>query len=158
VYTRISAYRDVDGDLVGAGTPEIFCTDGVTPASYSLQGNDCAPEMGTLWQLLAYSGLDEDGDGYTRSESGVLCSGESLPNPYRAMISGNDCNDRDPELFRFVVLYPDGDGDGIGAPPRSVPCLGVALPEGWSTFGYDFDDSSPAIQTDPDDELLLTIL
>jgi hypothetical protein len=158
VHTRVVAYVDSDGDGVGAGASQVFCTDGSVPPSYSAQGTDCAPEMATLWQLLKYAGIDSDGDGYTKRESGELCAGATLPAPYYATATGNDCEDTKVELFRFVVAYADGDGDGVGAPPRSVLCLGPTLPGGWSTLGYDSDDSNASVQSDPDDDLLLTIL
>ena len=48
-----------------------------------------------------------------------------------------------------MVLYPDQDGDGIGAPPRTIQCLGDALPGGFSIFGWDQDDHDPTVHFAP---------
>jgi hypothetical protein len=53
-----------------------------------------------------------------------------------------------------VVLYPDHDGDGIGAPPREIPCIGAALPSGLVPWGWDPDDGDPLVRAAADDELL----
>lgn len=46
--------------------------------------------------------------------------------------------------------------EGAGARPRSVTCLGDALPAGWSIQGFDPDDGDPAVSSDDaDHELLL---
>ncbi|HEX6766925.1 MAG TPA: hypothetical protein VF103_15625 [Polyangiaceae bacterium] len=43
------------------------------------------------------------------------------------------------------TMYPDADGDGYGASDTdAVPCESGILPDGFSTFGGDCDDSDPA--------------
>ncbi|HWE28901.1 MAG TPA: hypothetical protein VHB97_12910, partial [Polyangia bacterium] len=126
-------------------------TDGSTPAGYALTGTDCAPADATRWQELAYSYVDNDGDGYTVGLSGQVCAGATLPKPYATVANGNDCNDADPSLYRYVVLYTDADGDGVGTMPRQIPCLGATLPAGWSIYGDDVDDTDPTQQLDDTD-------
>ncbi len=96
--------------------------------------------------MLAYAGLDEDGDGFTTRTGGNLCTGAALPDPYRANVAGNDCDDADATLWRWTVLYPDSDADGIGAPPREILCLGEAIPPGYSLQGWDADERDPTVQ------------
>jgi hypothetical protein len=55
------------------------------------------------------------------------------------------------------VLYPDADGDGVGAPPRSIECLGAELPPGFSQRGWDVGDTDPAVQCSGDDEDLIAL-
>jgi hypothetical protein len=47
------------------------------------------------------------------------------------------------------VVYPDRDGDGVGAPPRQISCLGEPIPPGFSTAGWDDDDGDPGVQWNP---------
>lgn len=157
-HATLVAYADSDGDGVGAGAPVTFCTDGSVPAGYALGRGDCAPDDPTRWQLLSYTYVDRDGDGFTVPEIGQVCTGAALPDPYRAVPSGNDCDDTNPLLRRWVVLYRDLDGDGVGAGPRSVQCLGDSLPAGWSILGYDVDDADAAVQRAEDDDVLLCLL
>jgi len=78
-----------------------------------------------------------------------------LPPPFLATANGNDCNDADPTLAHFAVLYPDQDGAGVGAPPRQVLCIGTTPPAGLVTGGYDEDDTDPTvIETEDFDDLL----
>ena len=60
-----------------------------------------------------------------------------------------------------MLTYPDLDGDGVGAAPRSIQCLGASLPPGRRLGGYDEDDADPAVITtedSDDDELDLILL
>lgn len=82
----------------------------------------------------------------------------TLPPPFKATPSGNDCDDSDPALTRFAVLYPDRDGDGVGAPPRQITCIGATLPDGLAIGGFDDDDGDPAVIEVDDDELDLLLL
>jgi hypothetical protein len=145
VWATVYAYLDADGDGVGAGSSTRFCTAGETPDGYSLASTDCAPDDRTRWRSVSYLGVDSDADGYTVRQAGALCLGdEALPDPYRTTLAGADCNDADATLWRYVVLYPDKDGDGIGTTPRiGATCIGAAIPEGTSIFGFDPDDSDP---------------
>ncbi len=147
----VYGYADQDGDGVGAGASIASCTDGTLPAGQVASGSDCAPADPAAWQRVSYAGLDEDGDGYTTRVTGTLCTDGTIPAPYVAAVRGNDCDDQDPSLYRWVVLYPDGDGDGVGAPPRIIPCLGDALPAGYSIFGWDPDDGDPSVNAEEGD-------
>jgi len=157
VHTSLWGYADDDSDGVGAGQAVLYCTGGTLPADRVATGTDCAAADASRWQTLAYAGLDEDGDGFTTRTGGSLCSGAALPDPYRASVAGNDCDDADETLWRWTVLYPDSDGDGIGAPPREIPCIGESIPPGYSLEGWDADEGDPGVQAgapDPVDVFL----
>jgi hypothetical protein len=152
-------YTAVDFDGDGFTTPAMGmrCTAGVLlPPYYAAPvGSDCDDSDATRWALLTYRAIDADGDGFTVPASGQLCTNGALPAPFRASENGNDCNDADPTLTHFAVLYPDQDGDGVGAPPRQVLCLGTTTPAGLVPGGYDEDDTDPAvIETEDFDDLL----
>jgi hypothetical protein len=152
IYAQLTGHDDGDGDGVGAGPPLSFCTAGALPAGHVSSGTDCAPDDATRWQTLAYAHVDGDGDGITTPSTGSICAGATLPPPYAAQPAGNDCDDDDPNLTRWLVLYPDGDGDGVGTDPRQVLCLGAALPAGLSIYGDDVDDTDPEIVEDEEDD------
>lgn len=158
VFYPMTGYADADLD--GFGVPPLVsvCTARTLPAGYSTKSTDCAPADPTLWRPLAFANVDRDGDGYTTREAGPFCFGAALPAPYVEKAVGNDCSDSDPALYRWVILYEDKDGDGVGAPPRWIPCLGATVPAGWSIFGHDADDADPGVVTSAGDELLFTIL
>ncbi len=159
VYVALTAYVDADGDQVGSGPGLPFCTAGAPPAGHSLAGGDCAPDDATLWQELAYHFIDADGDSATVAAEGTLCAGASLPPPYATTPSGNDCDDADPGRFLWAVLYPDGDGDGVGADPRQIECTDGQVPPGLSIYGDDVDDGDPAVfEDDDEDEELFALL
>ncbi|HWN71254.1 MAG TPA: hypothetical protein VNM90_26635 [Haliangium sp.] len=159
VFIGLIVFADTDGDGVGAGAATQACTDGSVPAGFRVTGSDCAPGDAAAWQTLAYTHADADGDGATVALAGQVCAGQSLPEPFRTAASGNDCDDDDPALTRFVLLYPDQDGDGVGAPPRAILCLGASIPPGLSIHGYDRDDTDPGVTEDPEeDALVLQIL
>ncbi len=155
VHAWVTAYRDEDGDGIGAGPPSTFCTDGLFPAEWVASGGDCAPTDPAAWRTLDL--VDADGDGRT-AKGAPLCVGATAPEPYREVAAGNDCDDRNSDLFQWVVAYPDQDGDGIGAPPRSILCVGVALPAGWARAGYDADDRDPSVGRAFTDEDLARIV
>jgi hypothetical protein len=146
-------HADEDGDGVGAGPSLSSCTAGALPSGQSSTGTDCAATDPTRWQSLAYAGLDEDEDGLSTRAAGQVCTGPALPAPYVATAVGNDCDDLDPEVYRWVVLYPDQDGDGIGAPPRQIPCLGATLPDGLVPWGWDPDDGDSGVSARESDPL-----
>jgi hypothetical protein len=159
VHHTVQVYRDEDSDGVGAGDVSSFCTDGSVPSGYSSQSTDCAPDSALSWRLLAYQHVDTDGDGATTPASGTVCTGTTLPLPYFTQASGNDCDDSDAQRSLWRVLYPDRDGDGVGAPPRTVPCLGPdGLFSGHSVHGFDPDDSDPDVQDLTEDPSLDAIL
>jgi hypothetical protein len=64
-------------------------------------------------------------------------------------------------LFRWSVLYPDRDGDTVGAPPRTVQCIGESLPRGYSIYGDDVNDDDPTqrvdVEQDELDEFILEL-
>ncbi|NMO22014.1 hypothetical protein HPC49_37920 [Pyxidicoccus fallax] len=157
-HTSVQAWVDTDADGVGAGEPVVMCTDGTVPKPWSGSGTDCAADDGTRWRMLPYAHVDRDEDGHTQSEAGGLCAGAELPEPYFAQAKGNDCDDTDASLFRWAVLYPDADGDGVGAGARTVPCLGRDVPRGFSFKGYDVDDRNASVQEDAEDDLLVELL
>jgi hypothetical protein len=159
VWVSLVGYADTDRDGVGAGDAQTFCTAGSLPDGFVAAGTDCAPDDAGRWRQLAYAYVDRDGDGFTAREQGTTeCIGATLPDPYRATASGNDCDDADTALYRWVVLYPDLDGDGIGAPPRDIQCLGATIPDGLSLFGWDENDRDPLVAAAPDGEASLSFL
>jgi hypothetical protein len=151
-------FADGDGDGVGAGNATVTCIGATAPAGQSLTGTDCAASDALAWRLLPYSHADHDGDGATVVEPGLQCSGAALTPPFYDAATGNDCDDADPALLRWVVLYPDDDGDGAGATPRQAHCLSESLPAGWARRGDDVDDGDPAVIEDEDDEIVDMIL
>jgi hypothetical protein len=160
VWATVYGYADVDDDGVGAGAPLTSCTDGsLAPGQVALSG-DCASNDRTAWRLLSHAWADRDGDGYTVPDAGQVCAGESLPEPYRVAAVGRDCDDAAPSVFSALVRYPDLDGDGVGAPPRAVFCVGASVESaGHSRYGWDVDDADPSVQWDDEaDDLLLLVL
>lgn len=155
ISVALTVFRDADQDGVGAGPGEVACTSGAPPAGFALSGTDCDDTDASVWASRVYTAVDLDGDGVTAPALGTRCTAGSLTPPYYAAPAGNDCDDTDPTLTHFSVLYPDRDGDGVGAPPRQVPCLGATTPPGFAPGGYDEDDGDPAgIETEDLDDLL----
>jgi hypothetical protein len=157
VYTAV----DFDADTFTIPAIGTRCTAGalLPPFFAAPHGNDCDDGNPAIWATLAFTAIDEDGDGATVPASGQLCTDGTLPPPFHATPSGNDCDDHDPALTHFAVLYPDGDHDGVGAPPRQVLCLGATAPDGLVSRGYDEDDANPdVIETDELDDLLELIV
>jgi hypothetical protein len=115
----------------------------------------CELETGSYGSLLPYVAIDGDGDGVTLPENGEVCTNGTLPPPYKAAQNGLDCNDADPAVHRVAIVYPDVDGDGVGATPRQIRCIGAAPPTGFSSTGYDEDDGDPAVIEDEEEDLLL---
>lgn len=72
--------------------------------------------------------------------------------------NGNDCNDDEPTLTHLAVRYPDQDGDGVGASPRQILCIGATTPLGFAVGGYDDDDGDPTVIEDEDFDDLLDII
>jgi hypothetical protein len=148
---------DFDGDSFTVPAMGTQCTAGtlLPPFVAVPHGNDCNDSNAAVWAELTYRAVDRDHDGFTVPETGMQCTNGTLPPPFFDTAHGNDCNDDDPALFRFAVLYHDGDGDGVGAPPRNILCLGPADPGGFVPGGYDEDDNDPAvIETEDFDDLL----
>jgi hypothetical protein len=159
VFIALTIFADVDRDGFGAGPGQLACTNGSPPDGFSTSGTDCDDGDASRWVLLTYQGIDADGDGVTVPASGQRCTDGTLPPPFRATQNGHDCDDNDPTLTHLAVRYPDQDGDGVGAPPRQVLCIGTTTPAGFAVGGYDDDDTDPTvIETDDDDELELLLL
>ncbi len=158
LYGLRSGFADADGDGYGVLPRVSVCSGSSLPAGYVTNSTDCAADDAAAWRSSTYAYVDRDADGFTVRESGSFCYGDVLPAPYLATANGNDCDEADPALYRWVVLYEDKDGDGVGAPPRWIPCLGATLPDGWSIFGFDEDDTDTAVQASTADEVLFTIL
>jgi hypothetical protein len=155
LHTTRPGYPDTDKDGVGAGAQEFVCTNGTLPLDYSTTRTDCAPEDSLRWRLLTSWHVDNDEDGHTAPASGELCAGSTLAPPLFLKASGNDCDESDRTRFTWSVLYPDKDGDGVGAPPSSVPCHGAQRPAGFSIFGFDSDDADARVTESAEDEALV---
>ncbi len=158
LHTTLQGYPDTDEDGVGAGTVERLCTHGTLPSGYSTTPTDCAPEDGLRWRLLTSWHVDDDGDGHTVPASGELCAGTTLSPPLFLTASGNDCDESDKTRFTWSVLYRDSDGDGVGAPPSSVPCHGAQRPAGFSIYGFDSDDADARVTESAEDAELVESL
>jgi hypothetical protein len=117
----------------------------------------CLLDEGSFGVLLTYAAIDADGDGFTVPASGELCTGGTLPPPFEAAEHGLDCDDADPTADHLALLYPDQDGDGVGATPRQILCIGATPPQGFAPGGYDEDDGDPAVIETDDDELELVL-
>ncbi|HEY0987479.1 MAG TPA: hypothetical protein VGD80_10530 [Kofleriaceae bacterium] len=155
----LTVFADGDGDGIGAGAGQPACTDGSPPPGFSLTGTDCDDLDPAVFVSLVYTAVDFDADTFTIPAMGTRCTAGTLLPPFFAAPHGNDCDDHDPALTHFAVLYPDGDHDGVGAPPRQVLCLGATTPDGLVSRGYDEDDADPhVIETDELDDLLELIV
>jgi hypothetical protein len=158
VSVALTVFADGDHDGFGAGSGQQACTDGSTPDGFSTSGTDCDDGDASRWVLVTYQGIDADDDGFTVPATGQLCTDGTLPPPFRANQRGNDCDDQDPTVTHVAVRYPDQDGDGVGAPPRQILCIGDSTPSGFAVGGYDEDDTDPnVIETDEDDDLDLIL-
>jgi hypothetical protein len=115
----------------------------------------CELGDGSYGSLLPYAAIDGDGDGVTLPASGEVCTDGALPPPYKAAANGLDCDDTDPAVHRVAIIYPDVDGDGVGATPRQIWCIAAAPPAGFASTGYDEDDGDPAVIEDEEADLLL---
>jgi hypothetical protein len=155
IQIALAVFPDGDQDGHGIGAAVMKCTDGSVPDGFATIGADCDDTSAAVWALLAYSYVDMDHDGATIESHGARCTAGALDPPYFAAATGNDCDDSSELLTRWVVLYPDHDGDGVGAPPREVQCLGATLPDQMSARGYDDDDNDKTvIETEDFDDLL----
>ncbi len=159
VQWAVTAYPDADGDGVGAGTATSMCVAGL-PRGWAGTGTDCAPGDASAWRTVTSPLADRDGDGWAVVEGVTLCVGAALPAPYVATSLGLDCDDTNPALQRWVALYADQDGDGVGACPRAAAwtCIGAALPAGFAAVGCDPDDGDPAVTAAPLDDTALSIV
>lgn len=121
-----------------------------------VDGDDCAPDDPARARRWANLYEDLDSDGYARGGPAEACLGPSeAPSDagFAAQSAGEDCNDADPNVAVTRPVY--GDGDGVGAGPYQIPCLGATLPAGLSIYGDDVDDADPGLS---EDEESFTIL
>jgi hypothetical protein len=147
---QLLSYQSVDLDSDGhfVNSSGQVCTGFALPPNYSASqvsagDADCDDSSSARWQLLSYTAVDADSDGYATAQTGQLCSGASLPPGYSAtppVASALDCDDDDPSKWRLMTIYADADGDGVGAGAGKVSCMGVNAPSGFSLFGYDPSD------------------
>jgi hypothetical protein len=152
----LELYRDRDMDGIGSEPMERRCSGVAPEPGYATTGTDCDPNDHLSWQLLAYAYRDQDNDTFTVRESGELCVGPRLPSGYTTVPKGDDCDDLAPNVYQLVSLYPDTDGDGVGAGTSSGMCIGATPPAGhasngtdcapdersrWRTLGYAYRDA-----------------
>ncbi|WP_338263191.1 hypothetical protein [Corallococcus caeni] len=158
-FRSMTAWADTDGDGVGAGASTVLCTNGQLPSPWSASGTDCDAQDATRWQNLSADQVDRDGDGFTAPiPAQTFCTGKTLPAPYASKAVGNDCDDADVDRHEWAYFYRDQDGDGVGATPRQMTCLGPEVPAGWSRYGDDADDGNAAVQTDETAEEELSLI
>lgn len=135
------SFHDVDGDGVGDGAVSYLCSP---KGGYVAKSGDCAPDDAGGWQMLSYSYRDADGDGWTTSRSGQICSGTQLPAGYSSSAGkGGDCDDSDPAVHARVYGYPDADGDGFGAGASQTLCTAGALPADYAASNTDCAPDDP---------------
>lgn len=158
VSVALTVFADADRDGFGTGPAQQACTNGTPPDGFVGNGTDCDDADASVWALLSYSGIDFDGDGITVPSSGQVCTNGTLPPPFKAAQHGNDCDDDDAAVDHLAVLYPDLDGDGVGAPPRQIRCIGAAVPAGLARGGFDDDNTDPDVIEADDDEIDLLLL
>ncbi len=141
VHAGTPSYFDKDGDGVGDGDVTYLCSP---QTGFVTKSGDCAPDDATRQQMLSYSYRDADGDGWTVSQSGQVCSGAQLPAGYSSSSGkGSDCNDADPALYSLLYGYADADGDGVGAGDSHSFCTAGALPAGYVATGTDCAPDDP---------------
>lgn len=140
------------------GLPADAPPDAADPAVSASTVRLCALDDGSFGVLLPYAAIDADGDGVTVPASGEVCAvGTTLPPPYRDAQHGLDCDDADPAADHLALLYPDQDGDGVGATPRQILCIGAPPPPGFAPGGYDDDDGDPGVIEADEDDLVLEL-
>jgi hypothetical protein len=105
---------------------------------------DCDDSNPDVWQNLAYSFRDADGDGYTVAQAGTVCSGASLPKGYSRVAGAPDCDDTDPAAFTTVTGFLDIDGDGFGDGMAMTFCTSGNLPLNYAATGGDCAPADPA--------------
>jgi len=136
-------YEDKDGDEYFVKLPESkeLCTGESLPKNLrnkSPEKLDCDDDDETKWQLIDYSSIDEDKDGYTVPSEGAICSGEELLNGYFISPTEKDCDDNDPLVWKVVTVFEDKDLDGFGTGGSKSLCLDDELPKGFSLNNKDY--------------------
>ncbi|MCA9490082.1 MAG: putative metal-binding motif-containing protein [Myxococcales bacterium] len=134
----------VDDDLDGYGDRDTFLLRCRLPRGHVLDGSDCDdadPDVRPGATELC-NGRDDDCDDLTDDEDDSLdlltattwyqdrdrdghgdASSTQLTcvRPQRYVADGDDCDDRDPQVFEEVVWRQDHDGDGWGSAPIAGP-------------------------------------
>ncbi len=84
---------------------------------------------------------DKDHDGYGSTNITYACTA-----PPDWVSTTGDCDDSNPEIYRFDTLYYDYDEDGYDD-GQTVLCIGDTIPQGYSetTLGPDCDNSDSTI-------------
>jgi hypothetical protein len=155
--TRIYAAVDTDHDGYGVAKSGEVCAGAALPAGLiamlpAAADLDCDDADPYKWHRSDFASRDRDGDGYGIAEAGIWCGQGTLP----AGMSANstppqlvDCDDTDASRWRFMAIYRDADGDGIGGGSASRECIGNVPRDGYRLTGYDPLD-------DPNDPLALS--
>ncbi len=142
-WRNLPGYRDVDGDVLGAGSVQSICSGNNLPVGYSNVSGDCNDnDIGKWRNLPGY--LDSDGDGIGGGSVLQVCSGNNLTNGYSQ--SGGDCNNNDANVWVYINGYVDNDLDGRGSGDIINVCSnGTSLPAGYSNSGTDCNDSDASV-------------
>ncbi|MCP3059722.1 hypothetical protein LXT21_13125 [Myxococcus sp. K38C18041901] len=120
-------YADVDGDGVGDGAaPLDVCAGKPLPKGHASLSGDCAPDDPLRSASRTYLYRDQDLDGTGVESFGQLCLGrdEPLPAGYLDAWLPADCDDTDATKFWMSGVFADTDGDGVGAGPMLLRCMG----------------------------------
>jgi hypothetical protein len=143
------ASRDEDGDGFRVNAEGILCSGHSLPSTRFVEkvpteSIDCSDSDHSVWSLLEYGARDADQDGYSVVEEGSVCSGQSLPLGYASSPSSQlDCDDTADARWRWMGIYTDRDGDGVGSGAVDTSCVGSVAPAGYALTGYDpLDDPS----------------
>lgn len=136
---------DAEGDGHAVNSPGELCVGAALPSTHFASAVpasdvDCDDTAASVWRLLPYEGRDADMDGFNVAASGEVCSGAALPSGYHATTSppvSADCDDANAAVWRLRMTYGDADGDGVGAGPGDVTCIGAGAAPNRSLLGYD---------------------
>lgn len=152
------SYQSVDNDSDGrrVNASGQLCAGSSLPSTHSTAtvataDIDCNDNSAAIWRMMPFASRDADVDGFSVTASGQVCSGDSLPASYGATApqpASADCDDSSAAIWRRMTTYVDADGDGIGAGPGQVTCVGNNAPSTRSLLGYDpVDDPSDPTAT-----------
>jgi hypothetical protein len=141
---------DQDGDGRHVNTSGQLCSGASLPASHASTevpqtDADCDDTNASAWQRLGYVARDADGDSFWVSMVGEVCSGSELAAGYATTpaLAAHDCDDQSASAWRYMAVYHDVDGDGVGSGGGASTCVGTGAPAGFSLLGYDpIDDPS----------------
>ena len=163
IWRRVDLFADLDADGVGAGTAIATCIGDAAPAGASLASGDCADDDAARSQTLPYVARDGDDDGFVLIGSASPCTNGALPPGYLSAIGGakTDCDDRD-RNGEWLRCTRTRTAIRSGAADSRRPCIGDAVPSGFSIRGYDpvdiAGDPQSALVSDFDlDSSVLTV-